>query len=53
MDNVEQFRAQVLKTILDEIKSSPDILAAWEGGSAATNTQGQFSDIDLRIKLCF
>lgn len=49
MDNVEQYREQVLKIILDEIMSSSEILAAWQGGSAATRTQDQFSDIDLCI----
>lgn len=49
MKNPEDYRKQVLKVIFDDIQSSPDILAAWEGGSAATGTQDQYSDIDLCI----
>lgn len=42
-----QYRKQVLKLILDEVQNSPDILAAWEGGSSATGNLDEFSDIDL------
>jgi len=35
--------------MLDKIRSHPQILAAWEGGSAATGTRDQYSDIDLNI----
>ena len=49
MSNVEHYKKQILKTILDAIQPRPDVLAAWEGGSAATGTVDQFSDIDLCI----
>lgn len=49
MQTPEEYRKQVLKVIFDDIQNSPDILAAWEGGSAATGTQDKFSDIDLCI----
>lgn len=49
MKNAEDYRQLVLQTIFDEIQNSPDILATWEGGSAATGTKDQFSDIDLCI----
>ncbi len=44
-----EYRNQVLRISLDELKPSSDILAVWEGGSAATGTKDQFSDIDLCI----
>jgi hypothetical protein len=49
MPAFEEYRNQVLKIIFAEIQSFPDILAAWEGGSAANGSQDQFSDIDLCI----
>jgi hypothetical protein len=49
MNQAEEYRQQVLKIIFEEIEPSSDILAAWEGGSAATRTQDQFSDIDLCV----
>lgn len=45
----ENYRKKVLTLILDEIAISPTVLAAWEGGSTATNTKDQFSDIDLCV----
>jgi hypothetical protein len=47
MQNPEDYRKLVLKVIFDDIQASDDILAAWEGGSAATGTKDQYSDIDL------
>ncbi|MGZ5279979.1 MAG: nucleotidyltransferase domain-containing protein [Pseudobdellovibrionaceae bacterium] len=38
-----------MKIILDDIRLSSNVLAAWEGGSAATGTRDQYSDIDLCI----
>lgn len=43
----DNYKNDVLKTILKALEPMADILAAWEGGSAATKTQDQFSDIDL------
>ena len=43
----DKYKQDVLKTILSELESMPDMLAAWEGGSAATKTKDQYSDIDL------
>lgn len=45
--DTENYRKKVLKVILDEVQPASDILAAWEGGSSATGTKDQFSDIDL------
>lgn len=49
MEKTEVYRKHVLKIILDEIEPSPEILAAWEGGSAATGTRDEYSDIDLSV----
>ena len=46
-ESIEAYRAGVLKAILDHLEPFEDVLAAWEGGSIATNTKDQFSDIDL------
>ena len=43
----EQYKQDVLKTILSNLEPMADVLAAWEGGSAATKTKDQYSDIDL------
>ena len=43
----DKYKQDVLKTILSELEPMPDMLAAWEGGSAATKTKDQYSDIDL------
>lgn len=47
MSEVEEYRKQVLKVILDEIAKLSEVLAAWEGGSAANGTIDKYSDIDL------
>lgn len=49
MKTNSEFRNQVLKNIFSFIKDDPSILAAWEGGSIATGTIDQFSDIDLCV----
>ncbi|WP_409478987.1 hypothetical protein [Pseudobdellovibrio sp. HCB154] len=43
----DKYKQDVLKTILSHLEPMPDMLAAWEGGSAATKTKDQYSDIDL------
>ena len=43
----DKYKQDVLKTILSQLEPMPDMLAAWEGGSAATKTKDQYSDIDL------
>lgn len=45
----DNYKNDVLQTILKSLEPMADILAAWEGGSAATKTKDQFSDIDLCI----
>ena len=47
--SVAIYRNQVIEAILEGIKDHPDIYAAWEGGSLATGTVDQFSDIDFNI----
>lgn len=49
MLNSEEYRKKVLKTMIDALQPRPDILAVWEGGSAATGTKDQYSDIDLCV----
>lgn len=44
---MSDYKQDVLKTVLNTLEPMPDILAAWEGGSAATKTKDQYSDIDL------
>lgn len=47
--NVDEYKQQVLEAILHTIENRNEVLAAWEGGSAATGHKDQFSDIDLCI----
>lgn len=49
MIDIDNYRRTVLKMILGEIEPLPDILAAWEGGSEATGSRDQYSDIDLCV----
>ncbi len=47
MTNVEDYKKQIRKTILESIEVLPEVLAAWEGGSVANGKFDQYSDIDL------
>lgn len=47
MSNVEDYKKQVRKQILENIELLPEVVAAWEGGSAANGSGDQYSDIDL------
>jgi hypothetical protein len=42
-------RRRLANELSKELQSCSSILAAWEGGSSATATSDQFSDIDLNI----
>ncbi len=43
------FKEKILDAIIQDLKANPKALAAWEGGSAATGTTDQYSDIDLAV----
>ena len=45
--DVEEYKKRVLTSLIEAAEKSPEILAAWEGGSAATATRDRYSDIDL------
>jgi hypothetical protein len=43
------YRKKVLDVLVSSLQPASDILAAWEGGSAATGTMDEYSDIDLNL----
>lgn len=45
----DEYRKIILATLLPVLEECPDVLGAWEGGSAANDTTDQFSDIDLCV----
>ncbi len=45
------FRTKVKQTLCKSLQPIPDVLAAWEGGSAAFGIEDEFSDIDLNFLL--
>lgn len=47
MTDIQEYKNRVLKAMLEAAEKSADVFAAWEGGSAATATRDQYSDIDL------
>ncbi len=42
-------REKALTILTETLQNHPDVLAAWEGGSAATGRLDQYSDIDLNL----
>lgn len=44
-------RTASLQTLVDALKKQSNVVAAWEGGSAATGRLDQYSDIDLNMWL--
>jgi hypothetical protein len=49
MVDFKDYKKAVLGQILQDVEPRAEILAAWEGGSAANGTADQYSDIDLCI----
>ncbi|MCB0355384.1 MAG: nucleotidyltransferase domain-containing protein [Bdellovibrionales bacterium] len=49
MSDVGSYRKNILRIILDNVEPIPEVMAAWEGGSAANGTLDQYSDIDLCV----
>jgi hypothetical protein len=47
--DVEKYRKNISCIIQDRIEPIPEVIAAWEGGSAANGTLDQYSDIDLCV----
>ena len=45
----EKYRRQLAEHLTQELSKLEGVLAVWEGGSAATETADQYSDIDLCI----
>ncbi len=43
------FRKQIISTLCNALQPLPNVLAAWESGSAAFNHLDEFSDIDLNF----
>lgn len=43
------FRKRVLDALTRELTASNDVFGIWEGGSAATKSADEFSDIDLNV----
>lgn len=46
-DTITNYKQAVLDTVLKDLSVDPNVLACWEGGSAATGFVDQYSDIDL------
>lgn len=42
-------RAALVRVVLDAVRDRPDVLAAWEGGSAAWGRADAWSDADLQL----
>jgi hypothetical protein len=47
MINSIEYRNSILKKMIEAAQLEPDILACWEGGSKATDTDDEYSDVDL------
>jgi len=43
------FKARILQKVISDLRNCYQVRAIWEGGSAATATSDQYSDIDINI----
>ena len=44
-----EYKSRLVKELCDQLKNMPEVLAIWEGGSAATGFEDECSDLDLTI----
>src|SRR4051794_18689755 len=47
----ETFRSRIIVAICEALRPREDVLAAWEGGSAAFGMLDAYSDVDVNILL--
>ena len=49
MADAKVYRRDLIERLTRELRKSPNILAAWEGGAASNAALDEFSDIDLNL----